>query len=316
MDYRVALDIYKGPLDLLLYLIQESELDIYDIPIATITDQYMRYLELIQVMDPNIAGDFLVMAATLMEIKSAMLLPKAEPEQMAQDESGDPRAELIRQLLEYKKFKDAANLLDAAAERQQERFARPASLISQLVPQAEPEVDMDQVSIWDLLEAFDAVCKATGTQAYTGHIQDDTPIDLYQIEVLHRLQTEGPLTFERIFDVKPNRLVMVGLFLAMLELIRDRLIWAEQPENSTQIYVRALTDEPPEQAVQRAIMAVGEPENGPRQESEPSQTLPIPIVELPPKPGVQSREREDQEAELDAVPADDDLVLDEPFGEG
>ncbi len=265
-DYRVNLDIFAGPLDLLLYLVRKEEVDIYDIPLAKITDQYLRYLEMLKQLDVDLAGDFLVMAATLMEIKSAMLLPKAEPEQMTPEESGDPRAELIRQLLEYKKFKDAANLLDAAAERQQERFARPTSLISQLVPQAEPEVDMDQVSIWDLLEAFDAVCKATGTQAYTGHIRDDTPIDLYQIEVLHRLQTEGPLTFERIFDAKPNRLVLVGLFLAMLELIRDRLIWAEQPENSSQIYVRSLTDEPPEQAVQRAIMAVGEAENGAKQE--------------------------------------------------
>jgi segregation and condensation protein A len=316
-DYRVNLDIFAGPLDLLLYLVRKEEVDIYDIPLAKITDQYLRYLEMLKQLDVDLAGDFLVMAATLMEIKSAMLLPKAEPEQMTQDESGDPRAELIRQLLEYKRYKDAANLLDAAAERHQERFGRPTSLIDQLVPQAEPEVDMDQVSIWDLLEAFDAVCKATGTQAYTGHIRDDTPIDLYQIEVLHRLQTEGPLTFERIFDAKPNRLVLVGLFLAMLELIRDKLIWAEQPENSSQIYVRSLTDEPPEQAVQRAIMAVGETENGARQEvAEPPPTPPIPIVELPPKSSIQTREPQDQGAELNAAPADDDLVLDEPLGEG
>jgi len=315
-DYRVNLDIFAGPLDLLLYLVRKEEVDIYDIPLAKITDQYLRYLEILKQLDVDLAGDFLVMAATLMEIKSAMLLPKAEPEQMTQEESGDPRAELIRQLLEYKKFKDAANLLDAAAERQQERFARPTSLISQLVPQAEPEVDMDQVSIWDLLEAFDAVCKATGTQAYNGHIRDDTPIDLYQIEVLHRLQTEGPLTFERIFDAKPNRLVLVGLFLAMLELIRDRLIWAEQPENSSQIYVRSLTDEPPEQAVQRAIMAVGEVENGAKQEvAQPPQTPPIPIVELPPRPSVQIQEA-DRDTDLDAAAADDDLVLDQPLGDG
>jgi len=311
-DYRVNLDIFAGPLDLLLYLVRKEEVDIYDIPLARITDQYLQYLEMLKQLDVDLAGDFLVMAATLMEIKSAMLLPKAEPEQMAQDDSGDPRAELIRQLLEYKKFKDAANLLDAAAEQHQERFGRPTSLINQLAPQAEPELDMDQVSIWDLLEAFDAVCKATGTQAYNGHIRDDTPIDLYQIEVLHRLQTEGPLTFERLFDGKPNRLVMVGLFLAMLELIRDKLIWAEQPENSSQIYVRSLTDEPPEQAVQKAIMAVGDAENGVKQEVAPSpSTPPIPIVELPPKPSVQAQE---QEADLDAVLADDDLVLDEPPG--
>ena len=263
-DYRVNLDIFAGPLDLLLYLVRKEEVDIYDIPLAKITDQYLQYLDVLKQLDIDLAGDFLVMAATLMEIKSAMLLPKAEPEQMAQDDSGDPRAELIRQLLEYKKFKDAANLLDAAAERQQERFGRPTSLISRLAPEAEPEVDMERVSIWDLLEAFDTVCKATGTQAYTGHIHDDTPIDLYQIEVLHRLQTEGPLTFERVFEGKPNRLVMVGLFLSMLELIRAKLIWAEQPENSSQIYVRSLTDEPPEQAVQRAIMAAGEVETRPR----------------------------------------------------
>ena len=318
-DYRVNLDIFAGPLDLLLYLVRKEEVDIYDIPLAKITDQYLHYLDMLKQLDIDLAGDFLVMAATLMEIKSAMLLPKAEPEQMAQDESGDPRAELIRQLLEYKKYKDAANLLDAAAERQQERFGRPTSLISQLVPEAEPEVDMDRVSIWDLLEAFDTVCKATGTQAYTGHIRDDTPIDLYQIEVLHRLQTEGPLTFERVFEGKPNRLVMVGLFLAMLELIRDKLIWAEQPENSSQIYVRSLTDEPPEQAVQRAIMAVGEAENGPKQEGPSRRTTPpIPIVELPPKPSVAgSRSRRMTRRQSWTLPRPTTIwCLDEPLGEG
>jgi len=314
-DYRVNLDIFAGPLDLLLYLVRKEEVDIYDIPLAKITDQYLQYLGVLKQLDIDLAGDFLVMAATLMEIKSAMLLPKAEPEQMAQDDAGDPRAELIRQLLEYKKFKDAANLLDAAADRQQERFGRPASLISRLVPDAEPEVDMDRVSIWDLLEAFDTVCKATGTQSYTGHIRDDTPIDLYQIEVLHRLQTEGPLTFERVFDAKQNRLVMVGLFLAMLELIRDRLIWAEQAENSSQIYLRALTDEPPEQAVQRAIMAV-EAEYGPKEEAEPAHTPPIPIVELPAQATARTGEQEDDEdVEPDAAVADDDLVFDKPSGD-
>ncbi len=235
--------------------------------------------------DMDLAGDFLVMAATLMEIKSAMLLPKAKPEEMTEDESADPRAELIRQLLEYKKFKDAANLLDAAAEQHKERYGRPTSLISRLEPDAEPELDMDQVSIWDLLEAFDTVCKAIGNTTYTGHIKDDTPIDLYQIEILHRLQTEGPMTFERVFDSRPNRLVMVGLFLAMLELIRDKLIWAEQSETSpNQIYLRALTDEPAEEAVQRAILSVAEEEPD-LQEAEPQAETthepPIRIEEVP-----------------------------------
>jgi segregation and condensation protein A len=304
-DYRVNLDIFAGPMDLLLYLVRKEEVDIYDIPISRITDQYLRYIDLLKQFDIDVAGDFLVMAATLMEIKSAMLLPKVEPESAAAEDANDPRSELIRQLLEYKRFKDAANLLDAAAERQQERFCRPSSLIRKLAPQAEPQIDMDQVSIWDLLEAFDAVCKATGYASYDGHIKDDTPIDLYQIEVLHRLQTDGPLTFERVFDFGSNRLVMVGIFLAVLELIRAKLIWAEQNEaQPRQIYLRSLTDEPAEQVVPKVILAVGQ-DNGSvaHTEVEQEQMPPIPIVEVP-APDSPDR-RQDEMAE------DEDETLDE-----
>ncbi|MBW7988413.1 MAG: chromosome segregation protein ScpA [Planctomycetes bacterium] len=255
-DYRVNLDIFAGPLDLLLYLIRKEEVDIYDISIAKITNQYIQYIEILKSLDIDLAGDFLVMAATLMQIKSAMLLPKVESESglLGEDDLDDPRAELIRQLLEYKKFKDAANLLNAAADEQQERFPRPGTIVEQLKPTAEPEVDIEQVSIWDLLEAFDSVCKATGTIGDISHITDDTPIDLYQIEILHRLQTEGSLTFGRVFEARNNRLALVGLFLALLELIREKLVWVEQ-QSSSSIYLRALTDEPAEQAVQKAIIA-------------------------------------------------------------
>ena len=320
-DYRVNLDIFAGPVDLLLYLVRKEEVDIYDIPIARITDQYLHYVEVLKQFDIDLAGDFLVMAATLMEIKSAMLLPKAEPEAEAADEATDPRSELIRQLLEYKKFKDAANLLDAAAEQQRERYSRPTNLIDRLVPEAEPEVDMDQVSVWDLLEAFDTVCKSIGTTVYTGHIKDDTPIDLYQIEILHRLQSEGPMTFERIFESRPNRLVMVGLFLALLELIRDKLAWAEQSDTSPQqIYVRALTDEPAEQAVQNAILAVHElqeeaPNPSPASEQQQSPP-PIPIAELPPKTD-QTRydDAEADAAEIEDNPTEEKQPLPIPIAE-
>ena len=253
-DYRVNLDIFAGPLDLLLYLVRKEEVDVYDIPIAKITDQYIRYIEMLKSLDIDLAGDFLVMAATLMQIKSAMLLPKAEPDQLQADDFTDPRAELIRQLLEYKKYKDAANLLNAAADEQKERFPRPGTIVERLKPSPEPEVDIDQVSIWDLLEAFDSICKATGTIGDISRIKDDTPIDLYQIEILHRLQTEGPMTFERLFEPGTNRLAMIGLFLALLELVREKLVWAKQQKASS-IYLRSLTDEPAEQAVQKAIIA-------------------------------------------------------------
>ncbi len=316
--YRVNLDIFAGPLDLLLYLVRKEEVDIYDIPIARITDQYVRYIEMLKSLDMDLAGDFLVMAATLMQIKSAMLLPQDESEQLQADDLADPRAELIRQLLEYKKFKDAANLLEAVADEHKERFARPDTIIERLKPDAEPEMDIEQVSIWDLLEAFDSICKATGTLTDIGHIKDDTPIDLYQVEVLRRLQTEGPMSLEHIFGTAANRVVMVGLFLAILELVREGLVWAKQPapseiegpKSSTRrrgaryggrrtasIYLRPLTEEPAEQAVQKAIRALAESENQKavqtplgnqrqksltgqaKQQKQPS----IPISDLPPK---------------------------------
>ena len=277
-DYRVNLDIFAGPLDLLLYLVRKEEVDIYDIPIARITDQYIRYIEILKSLDIDLASDFLVMAATLMEIKSAMLLPTTEPDQLQEQDLADPRAELIRQLLEYKRFKDAANLLEAAADEHGQRFSRPDSVIGGLRPDAEPELDIEQVSVWDLLEAFDSICKATGTITDTRHIKDDTPIDMYQIEILARLQSEGPMLFERIFERAPSRVVMIGLFLALLELIRAKLVWADSAsgrESSPRtrgpdIYLRSLTDKSPQGAVREAILAAAEPS-------------PIPIAELPPK---------------------------------
>jgi segregation and condensation protein A len=285
-DYRVNLDIFAGPLDLLLYLVRKEEVDIYDIPIARITDQYLHYVELIKSLDMDLAGSFVVMAATLMHIKSAMLLPKAETEGGEGETVVDPRSELIRQLLEYKKFKDAANLLDAAADEAQSRFGRPATLIEKLQPNAEPEVDIEQVSVWDLLEAFDAICKATGAGFNLNHITDETPIDLYQIEILARLQTEGPLSFAQIFEGKPNRIVMVGLFLALLELIRDGLISIESLAKANTYRLAALTDEPPEEAVQKIIASSGQRKEKPSASGGPATAGP---AEQPPAPATQSQ---------------------------
>jgi segregation and condensation protein A len=258
--YRVNLDIFAGPMDLLLYLVRKEEVDIYDIPISKITDQYLQYIEMLKSLDIDLAGDFLVMAATLMHIKSAMLLPRAEPEEMGEGVLEDPRAELIRQLLEYKKFKDAANLLSDAAQQQKERHPRPDSIIEQLKPEAEPQVDIEQVSVWDLLEAFDSIMKATGGVRDISHIKDDTPIDLYQIQILGRLQAEGPMVFERLFEGKEELMVLIGLFLALLELVREELVWAEQEEGSKSIYLKALTEEAAEEAVKKAVIAFEESE--------------------------------------------------------
>ncbi len=298
-DYRVNLEIFAGPMDLLLYLVRKEEVDIYDIPIAKITDQYIRYIEMLKSLDIDLAGDFLVMAATLMQIKSAMLLPRAEPDQLLADDLADPRAELIRQLLEYKKFKDAANLLSDAAEDAKHRFCRPGTIVEQLKPNAEPAVDIEQVSVWNLLEAFDSIMKATTLTTDIRHITDDTPIDLYQIEVLHRLQTEGVIRFERIFESCANRVIMVGLFLAILELVREKLAAVEQSGSSEQLYLRSLTDEPAEQAVQKAIIAFAEADNEQTGQTQRQDQPPVPITELPPekKPKLSPQERKKQKIE-------------------
>ncbi len=275
MGYRVDLDIFAGPLDLLLYLVRKDEVDIYDIPISHITAQYVNHIEMLKKLDIDLAGSFLVMAATLMEIKSAMLLPQPEIEDEGAEDSGDPRAELIRQLLEYKRFKDAANMLSESAESRKLRHGRPDSIIIGLKADDEPEVDLEQISIWTLLEAFDKLMQATGRLMKIDHITDDTPIDLYQVDILHRLQSDGPSSFEDIFKDSNNRLVMIGLFLAMLELIRSRLIGIEQPKAFGTIYLRSLTDEPAQQAVQNAIIKITERE-------EPAKAV-IPIVEIPAK---------------------------------
>ena len=173
-------------------------------------------------------------------------------------------------------------MLAGAAEDAKNRFSRPSTIVEELKPDAEPQIDIEQVSIWNLLDAFNSIMEATGAGLDISHITDDTPIDLYQIEILHRLQTEGAMSFKRIFESKTSRVIMIGLFLALLELIREKLVWVEQPKASASIYLRALTDEPAEQAVQKgtiAAEAAGKQSSQIQQHEKPH----IPITELPPK---------------------------------
>ena len=312
-EYRVNLDIFAGPLDLLLYLVRREEVDIYDIPIARVTEQYVKYIEILRQLDIDLAGDFLVMAAALMEIKSIMLLPASQDEEQGLDEAIDPRSELVRQLLEYKKFKDAANLLKSAAQDRSFRHSRPDSVVASLEPEKEPELDIDNVNVWMLLEAFDNIMQSVGDYQNYEHILDDTPIDFYQILILHRLQSEGAMAIESIFADANDRIVMIGMFLALLELVRDQLIFAAPPDVTGVIRLRSLTDEPAEQAVHNTIYAKTIMEDVPppteqsqRDDGSQTQTIqeneetssthvpvpapapvqtqaPIPIMELPPK---------------------------------
>jgi segregation and condensation protein A len=257
VDYRVELEVYNGPLDLLLYLIKRDELDIYDIPITRILESYMAYMGMLREMhqrdgvDINVAGDFMVMAATLMEIKSAMLLPKAPEaeggESSAAAQLADPRYELVQQLLEYKRLKDSAALLEGRQREQEQRFARfPAR------PEGHPEddvppVDLDEVQIWDLLSSFSRLMQEVGVRGPRIHevIYDDTPIDLHAADIEDRLGREGHLTLRALILGRKSRSEMIGLFLAMLELIRQKKILVEQTGDEGDLQITPAPQEQP-----------------------------------------------------------------------
>jgi segregation and condensation protein A len=234
-EYQVDLDSFRGPLDLLLFLVKRNEVDICDIPIARIAEQFRHYLEVIQLIDVERAGEFLVMAATLMEIKSKMLLPHSED---VLSEEEDPRLELVRQLIEYKKFKDAAALLDLQAERQGLRLARqPVAPDSVPDPAQQP---LHDVELWDLVSAFGRLMRETLALQPQQISLDHTPIHVYMDLLLGRLQQEGRLSFTAVFTPPHNRGRLIGLFLAMLELIKGRRIAAEQDEPFAEIFLSLL----------------------------------------------------------------------------
>ena len=258
-DYRVNLDVYNGPLDLLLYLIRRDEVDIYDIPIASITEQYLQYLELLKRLDPDLAGEFLVTAATLVEIKTRMLLPAPPPEE-AEDNALDidPRAELVRQLLQYKAFKDAAGDLQQAKELQGQKYSRPGSC--ELGDKK--ELDIDDVQVWDLFDAFSNVLQAIGAETNQHEvIYDDTPLELHATDIIDRLGREGPMTFARVFEGRTIRTEIVGLFLAMLELIRQRRILVRQKGNFVDIWIELNPDPPSSDNDQQTFVKDSDPSN-------------------------------------------------------
>lgn len=235
-EYRVNLDKYNGPLDLLLYLIRREEVDIYDIPIARVTEQYLAYVRVLKDVDPNLAGEFLVMAATLLEIKTRMLLPTAPTEDGSPEEGlGDPRSELVRQLLEYKAFKDAAMDLREASEVHSQKFPRRPAGPDQ---DEDDAVAIEDVQIWDLFDSFSKVLESIGHRARQHEvIYDDTPVELHEADIVDRLGREGKMSFTRIFEGRSTLGELIGLFLALLELIRQRKIRCIQETNFADITV-------------------------------------------------------------------------------
>lgn len=238
MTYKVKLDVFEGPLDLLLYLIKKEEADIFDIPIAKITEQYLQYLEYMKLLDLNIAGEFIVMAATLMHIKSKLLLPPEEqpPEEIEEE---DPRAELVRRLIEYKKFKEAAGELSELERRRAMVFPRSVDE-AQYIDQTEGPYF--EASIFDLINAFSTILKAVSKEAFLEVVKDEYTVEEKIHEIFHLLVEHPVINFKDLFEKSRNRLELIAVFLALLELIRVKEVVVRQRQIFGEIEVVRNTD--------------------------------------------------------------------------
>ena len=223
--FRVELDPYSGPLDLLLWLIRQEEVDIHDIPIARILDRYLEVLKTLTLLDLDQAGEFLVMASTLMRIKSRSLLPRDEP---LEDEELDPRFELVKMLLEYRKFKEVSGELGERAGRWAKRH--PPGRAPDLAGTPLDEMPLGEVSLFDLALAFSQVMEEVGTGRDLRIVYDDVPIETHVREILEKLGSRHRVPFAELFPRSADRMRVTGVFLALLELIRLRRVRAFQDE--------------------------------------------------------------------------------------
>lgn len=241
-DYRIKLSVFEGPLDLLLFLIRKNELDIYDIPIESVTKQYLEVIRSMQHLDLEVAGEFFVMAATLMEIKSRMLLPKGQhavDPNATDDDAIDPRWELVHQLLQYKKFKEAATELDGLATFQRDLL--PRQVVTTAATENErPLKGVDRIEVWN---AFNIVLRRLAEKLVVGEIKDEQVTVSDQMEkLLERVRTEKQFIFSDLFPGTVTLRMLVATFLAVLELTRLRKLRIRQDEAFTDIVCTAVEE--------------------------------------------------------------------------
>ncbi len=228
--FRIALPNFEGPLDLLLHLIREHKLDIFDIPIALITEKYLEHLARMKEVNLDIAGEFLVMASTLAHIKSRLLLPRQEiqGEAIEQEEQGDPRADLVRRLLEYQKYKDSAETLAKQDILDRDVFTRKVP--AEATPIPEEEVGLVEISIYKLIEALDRVLKDATPQPQHEVVRERVSIGEAMGKIAERLKAEGRVSFFSFFEGSKVRNRIIATFLAILEMCKAKLIRVLQEE--------------------------------------------------------------------------------------
>lgn len=235
-EYRVHLDLFTGPLDLLLYLVRRQEVNILDLPVAGITQQYRQYIEVLTLIDVDLAADFLVMASSLAEIKSRMVLPRPEEEIEEPELETETQSELIQQLLEYKKFKEASFALEEHASAWQERYPR----LSNERPKVSKDHSQDrikEVELWDLVSALSRILETKEIVTHSKINYDETPIAVWAERISARVLAEGRCEFSSFFAGEKLRSRIVGIFLATLELIRHHHYRTEQPEAFQEIWI-------------------------------------------------------------------------------
>ncbi|WP_413309064.1 segregation/condensation protein A [Bacillus sp. 1P10SD] len=248
MPYQVKIDAFEGPLDLLLHLINRLEIDIYDIPVAQITEQYLMYIKTMTELKLDVASEFLVMAATLLAIKSKMLLPKHEESYVDEDPDmsfeEDPRDELVERLIEYRKYKEAAQDLKSMEEERGLMFTKPPSDLSDFAKEKHPERTELNVSLYDMLAAFQKLLRRKKLQRpmATKIARQEISIETRMIEIMTELkQLKGRKNFNELFPY-PAKEHIVVTFLAVLELIKRNEIDVEQQENFGEIFVEAVKE--------------------------------------------------------------------------
>lgn len=249
-DYKVTLESFEGPLDLLLHLIRKDEVDIYNIPIGHITEQYMAYLETMRALDINVAGEFLVMAATLMVIKSRMLLPKDDPSSKRDDETMealDPRWDLVRQLVEYKRYKDAANDFSTRETLRGATFPKGGKV--ELLPEHPNDAakKLGDIGTIELLAAFQRVLEQAKETVSFGHLKMQrwrVPDKIQSL--LGRIAVTPHLRFDTLFDANASKSEVIVTFVALLELLRLRHLTVTQSENFGDLYIDAIPEGTPD----------------------------------------------------------------------
>jgi segregation and condensation protein A len=240
MQFRVELEMFLGPLDLLLYLVRKHELDVTDIPIATVADQFLSYITVLEQIDMGAVGDFLEMASTLIEIKSRMVLPGDDE---VDEELEDPRQDLVRRLLAFKQYRDAASMLEERSRQWRERYPRLAHDLPgrTIRPDEQP---IQELELWDLVSAFGRVLREKFPGSGPERIcYDETPIHVYMRRIDERLRREGRIEFASLLDTAVHKSTVVGMFLAVLELMRFHHARAAQSELFGEIWLEP-GDEP------------------------------------------------------------------------